>query len=174
MQIYILLPWYRDSIPSMMFRKCKTYGAGIALIFAGIILSGWNPFLRFAGDSGYIESCLQNCFNDSEDNVKLKKWELKVTEKGFFRLRKHFPKGKQEYYSFNIKKFAALDYWGTEESGLLVIKTANDDVIVQTYNDPSGNVDSMSNSLKIPLKNITLGRLDSLERNLFAIKATLK
>jgi hypothetical protein len=122
----------------------------------------------------YTETCLATWFNDFEDDVKLKKWELKVTDKGFFRLRKYFQKGKQEYFSFNIKKFVAIDYLGTEESGMLILRTGDADVIVQTYNDPAGNIDSMSNSLKIPVKNINVNRLDSLTQDLMQIKMELK
>jgi hypothetical protein len=63
---------------------------------------------------------------------------------------------------------------GTEESGMLILRTGDADVIVQTYNDPAGNIDSMSNSLKIPVKNINVNRLDSLTQDLMQIKMELK
>ncbi len=158
-----------------MFRKCKSYcRSGIGLILIEILLSGWVISGSESNWRSYTESCLGICFDDTDGNVKLKKWELKVTEKGFFRLRKYFPKGKEEYFSFNVRKFVSLDYLGTEESGTLLITTRDADVIVQTYNDPAGNIDSMSNILKIPVKNIKLNQLDSLARDLMQIKIELK
>jgi len=44
----------------------------------------------------------------------------------------------------------------------LHFKTLNDDIIVQTYDDPKGNIDSMSTVLDIPVKSISAERLDSL------------
>ena len=110
----------------------------------------------------WMQECLKSRFNPVFANVKLKKWELNVTEDGFFRLRKVFPNGKQEYFSFNIKRFSDLSYLGTTEYGDIIIKTKSDDIIVQTYNDPRGNIDSMTSVLRLPVVNVEPEMLDSL------------
>lgn len=92
----------------------------------------------------------------------IKKWDLNLTQDAFVRFRKTFTNGRQEYFSFNLRRFNDMDYLGNTTRGTLRVKTQSDDIIVQTYNDRKGNVDSMSTSLKIPVKNITAERLDSL------------
>jgi hypothetical protein len=57
-----------------------------------------------------------------------------------------------------------MDYTGTAESGTLQLKTMADDIIVQTYNDKKGDIDSMATELDIPVKNMAPERLDSLRK----------
>ena len=59
-----------------------------------------------------------------------------------------------------------MNYVGDVNSGTLELKAKSDDIIVQTYNDRHGNIDSMASVLKIPLKNMEPERLDSLEQAL--------
>lgn len=103
---------------------------------------------------------------DQSGDVKLKKLELNVTDNYFLRLRKTYQNGKQEYFSCHLSSFGELTYFGTTESGLIHINTRGEDVIVQTYGDRKGNVDSMATTLTIPVKNIQVEQLDSL-RNAF-------
>ena len=63
-----------------------------------------------------------------------------------------------------------MDYIGTNVRGTICLKTMGDDVIVQTYNDPKGNVDSMSTSVKIPVRGLEAEQLDSLLTNLMYLK----
>ena len=56
-----------------------------------------------------------------------------------------------------------MAYIGTTVSGTLQLKTIADDIIVQTYNDPKGDIDSMATELDLPMKNIEPNRLDSLQ-----------
>ncbi|WP_207534622.1 hypothetical protein [Desertivirga arenae] len=114
----------------------------------------------------WAESYVKSCFDATAGNQKLKKWELSITDKGFFRFRKYYINGKQEYFSFNLKRFDHLTYLGTEEFGQIVLRTKQDDIIVQTYNDPKGNIDSMAHELKIPVINVHVELLDSLNINL--------
>ena len=107
---------------------------------------------------------------DPSGETKLKKWELTVTADAFIRFRKTYIGGKQEYYSFNLRSFADMDYLGNTTQGMLRIKTKADDIIVQTYNDPKGNVDSMTTTLKIPLRNMDAERVDSLFNTLKYLK----
>jgi len=94
--------------------------------------------------------------------IPLKKWEISVGPEGFFRLKKYFASGKQEYFSFNFKRLKDIKYEGTNDSGSVVFTTINDDIIVQTYNDPKGNIDSMSTVLALPVLNMSMEKLDSL------------
>lgn len=114
--------------------------------------------------------CLSQSFDPSAD-VKIKKWELTLTDDSFIRLRKTYLNGKQEYFSFHLQRLEDMDYLGTTNAGTLQLKAKADDIIVQTYNDRQGNVDSMANVLTIPLKNMEPERLDSLRNALNYFKA---
>ncbi|QKJ28986.1 hypothetical protein HQ865_04195 [Mucilaginibacter mali] len=107
---------------------------------------------------------------DPSNEVKLKKWELNLTDGYFLRLRKTYQNGKQEYYSCQLHAFNDLDYIGTTASGLIRITTKADDIIVQTYNDRKGDVDSMATSLTIPVKNMEPEQVDSLRNALLYFK----
>lgn len=114
------------------------------------------------------------CLNESYDpsgEAKLKNWELTVTPEHFLRLRKTFQHGKQEYFSLHLHLINDLDYLGNINRGVLQLKANNDDVIVQTYDDPKGNVDSMATSLDLPVKNMLPERLDSLRTALMFLKS---
>ncbi len=111
----------------------------------------------------YANRCLTQCYNH-EAEPKLKRVEISITDDDFIRLRKTFAKNKQVYYSFNLHKFNDLDYVGSTHKGTLELKTVSDDVIVQTYNDRHGDIDSMSTFLNIPVKDMEPERLDSLKQ----------
>ena len=64
-----------------------------------------------------------------------------------------------------------MDYYGTTNAGKLYIHTRGDDVIVQTYKDRGGDVDSMATQLIIPLKNIEAEDLNLIRDNLNKINA---
>lgn len=114
--------------------------------------------------------CLSQSFDPSSD-VKIKKWELTLTNDSFIRLRKTYQNGKQEYFSFHLQKLEDIDYLGNVYSGTLQLKAKEDDIIVQTYNDKKGNIDSMANILAIPMKNMEPERLDSLRAALEYFKS---
>jgi hypothetical protein len=114
--------------------------------------------------------CLSQSFDPSSD-VKIKKWELTLTDDSFIRLRKTYQNGKQEYFSFHLQKLEDMDYLGNVYSGTLQLKAKEDDIIVQTYNDKKGNIDSMANVLAIPMKNMEPERLDSLRAALEYFKS---
>lgn len=93
----------------------------------------------------------------------LKRYELQVTNTGFCRYKRYYSSGKVEYFSFNLSKFKEMDYYGTDKSGNLILRTVGDDVIVQTYNDRKhGDVDSMANYMLIPMKNVEPENLSDL------------
>jgi hypothetical protein len=118
----------------------------------------------------WANKCLYQSYDPSAD-AKLKKWELSITTDYFIRLRKTYAKGKQEYYSFNLHNFNDMDYFGSANKGTLQLKTTADDIIVQTYNDRKGDVDSMTTVLNIPVKNMEPERLDSLREALNYFKS---
>lgn len=117
----------------------------------------------------WIQRCLLQSFNQSAGSP-LKKLDLSVTPDGFFRLRKYFPTGKQEYFSFRFTRLSEIEYEGSVASGNIVFKTLSDDIIVQTYNDPRGNIDSMSAFLAVPVVNMEPERVDSLRNALLMFK----
>ena len=106
--------------------------------------------------------CLTESYNPSGE-VKLKKWELVLTNDSFLRLRKTFTNGKQEYFSFQLHRFTDMDYLGNTLNGTLQLKAKADDIIVQTYNDPREDIDTMATQLNLPMKNMEPDRLDSLQ-----------
>ncbi|MGY3213292.1 hypothetical protein ACVW2L_002345 [Mucilaginibacter sp. HD30] len=119
---------------------------------------------------GWSNQCLATSYDVTAD-VKLKKFEINLTEDSFLRLRKTYQNGKQEYFSLQLQQLDDLTYLGDNYKGTLRLKTKDDDVIVQTYNDRKGNIDTMATILDIPLKNMEPERLDSLQRALNYFKA---
>jgi hypothetical protein len=110
---------------------------------------------------GWGNKCLSESFNPPAD-TKLKKYEITLTDDHFIRLRKTYQHGKQEYYSFHLNKLDSVNYLATATGGQLQFKTVADDIIVQTYEDPKGDIDSMSTTLTIPVKGMSPERVDSL------------
>jgi hypothetical protein len=109
--------------------------------------------------------CLTQSYDPSTD-IKLKKWELTLTDDSFIRLRKTYQNGKQEYFSFQLHRLDNMDYAGNENAGTLQLKAKGDDIIVQTHNDRKGDIDTMATVLNIPVKNMPTERLDSLREAL--------
>ncbi len=109
----------------------------------------------------WSNKCLLQTFDSSTD-TRLKKWEIEVTPQHFIHLRKTYQHGKQEYFSFHLTKLDSVNYLSDPPNGQLQFKTMNDDIIVQTYDDPKGNIDSMATTLTIPVKDMTPEKLDSL------------
>jgi len=119
----------------------------------------------------WSNKCLLQTFNPSTD-PKLKKWEIEVTPQHFVHLRKTYQHGRQEYFSFHLTKLDSVNYLGDATNGQLQFKTVNDDIIVQTYDDPKGNIDSMTTVLSIPVRDMTPEKLDSLNDALAFLKDT--
>ncbi|QEM14277.1 hypothetical protein [Mucilaginibacter rubeus] len=113
----------------------------------------------------WSNKCLNVSFNPSGEN-NLKKWELNLTANYFIRLRKTYQQGKQEYFSFNLHRVTNIDYKAGDTTGILKFNTQTDDIIVQTYEDPEGNIDSMATSLGLPVHNMNPARFDSLKNAL--------
>jgi hypothetical protein len=146
----------------------------IALVFSVMLIAAVSfCFITDMSDQDWLNwgnKCLAQSFDPSSD-PKIKKWELLLTDDSFIRLRKTYQNGKQEYFSFHLHNLQDMDYLGTVNTGTLQLKAKGDDIIVQTYNDKKGNVDSMATVLSIPVKNMEPERLDSLQHALLYFKS---
>ncbi|MBD1383917.1 hypothetical protein IDJ75_01390 [Mucilaginibacter rigui] len=154
---------------SLLPKKKKAFIVAI-ISLSGLFFGGLRPF---STEQEWI-TWGNRFLNESYDPTvepKLKKYEITLTPDHFIRLRKTYQQGKQEYYSFNVKRFTNLDYIpGTAATDTLEIKTQTDDIIYQTYEDPKGDIDSMATSWDIPVKKMTQPRVDSLRRALTFLK----
>lgn len=110
----------------------------------------------------FIQTFLTKYYDNDAQIGGVKRYEINVTNTGFCRYRKIFINGKEEYFAFNLSRFKNMDYYGTTTKGDLYLRTKNDDVIVQTRNDNSGEIDSMGTYLVIPLKNVDVVQLIEL------------
>ncbi|MGY3055356.1 hypothetical protein ACVWYG_003571 [Pedobacter sp. UYEF25] len=122
----------------------------------------------------YLQKTLIDHYDTGQDQNTVKRYELNVTNTGFCRYRRFYSSGKTEYFSFKLSKFKDLDFFGTTQGGKLILRTTGDDVIVQTYNDRAGDVDSMTNSVSIPLKNIEVDDLNKIKVTAVKISGELK
>ena len=122
----------------------------------------------------FMQKKLVEHYDLLQEPAGVERGELTVTNTGFCRYKKFFQNGKIEYFSFNLMKFKNLDYLGTVQNGRLLLHTEEDDVIVQTYNDKSGDLDSMASDLTIPLKNIDAEELVDFSRRFRLMQAALK
>jgi len=157
-----------------MIKSVLSKDKEIAIIFSVMLASAVSLcFVTGMTDLDWLNwgnKCLSQSFDPSAD-VKIKKWELTLTDDSFIRLRKIYQNGKQEYFSLHLQKLEDMDYLGNVNVGTLQLRAKADDIIVQTYNDKKGNVDSMANVLTIPVKNMKPERLDSLRAALNYFKA---
>ena len=129
-----------------------------------ILMSICCAFTYKMGEKEWLDwsnKCLLQTFDSSTD-TKLKKWEIEVTPQHFIHLKKTYQHGKKEYFSFHLTKLDSVNFLGNTTTGELQFKTLKDDIIVQTYDDPKGNIDSMATALTIPVKDMTPEKLDSL------------
>ena len=129
---------------------------------SGLVLCSFCTFKILADEALYLERKLTEHYDISQEGPDIIRYELQVTNTGFCRYKRHFADGKTDYFSFNTLKFKKLDYSGTTKSGRLFLYTIKDDVIVQTFNDNNGDIDSMATYLVIPLKDIKSADLADL------------
>jgi hypothetical protein len=145
----------------------------ITSIFALIALNyGFKAEMSEQEWLNWSNKCLSNSFNPKPD-INLKKWEISLTGDYFLRLRKTYQQGKQEYFSFNLHRLTNVNYLGSDTAGTLKFNTQTDNIIVQTYEDPEGNIDSMATTFDLPVHNMNSARFDSLKSalNYFRIKS---
>jgi len=142
----------------------------IAILASSCFIYGFKPGM---GDQEWLtwsNKCLTESFNPPPD-IALKKWELILTNDCFLRLRKTYQHDRQEYFSFNLHRLNSMEYLGSDTTGTLKLSTLTDDIIVQTYEDPKGDLDSMATAIELPVKHMSQARLDSLKIALNYFKA---
>jgi hypothetical protein len=147
-------------IKSVLQKTKKLYFLG-AIVLLAIVHFSFKPVMTEQEMLSWSNKCLTESYDPSGE-AKLKKWELILTDDAFIRLRKTYTNGKQEYFSFQLHRFTDMDYLGSTANGTLQLKAVADDIIVQTYNDPHEDIDTMATQLNIPVKNMEPERLDSL------------
>jgi hypothetical protein len=152
------------------FRKVKLLKAGVIIAFCAALSLSFTVDFDKISAIDFSSRCLYKGFDPTEEG-KITGWQFYVTPDNFMRFKKLYYKGRQAYFSFNIHRFQDLSYVGDQTKGIVQIKTQSDDIIVQTYNDPKGNVDSMSTVLQIPVRNVSAAQIDSLKRALIFLKA---
>ncbi len=145
----------------------------LAIIAVLCMASSFKKAERIRDVALRIQQKLIEHYDASQESPRLKTTELIITDDGFIRFRKYLPNGKQEYFSFNVARFGSLVYLGNTEKGNLLLHTVDEDVIVQTFQDPKGDIDSMGRSLIIPLKAVEPEELIQIERDFNIIKKEL-
>ncbi len=154
---------------SILWLMKKT--AAIIPIFAlSCFIYGFKPAMSEQEWLSWSNKCLTESFNPPPD-ISLKKWEITLTSDYFLRLRKTYQHDRQEYFSFNLHRLNNVEYLGTDTTGTLKLSTITDDIIVQTYEDPKGDLDSMATELELPVKHMSPAKLDSLKTALNYFKA---
>jgi len=147
--------------------KKFTLGLNIVLLLAlGGLFSAFSDPGSLAEYVEILQKSLTDHYDISQEGNQIKRYELNITNNGFCRYKRYFNSGKTEYFAFKLAKFRDMDYYGNEISGKLYIKTKGDDVIVQTYKDRGGDVDSMATQVMIPLKNVEAEDLNLIRNNL--------
>ncbi|MFW0716983.1 hypothetical protein [Pedobacter sp. N23S346] len=118
---------------------------------------------------GFLQKSFTDHYDSSQEVKQIKRYELNITNNGFCRYKRYFNNGKTEYFAFKLAKFKDMDYLGNTTAGKLYLRTKGDDVIVQTYKDRGGDVDSMATEVVIPVKNMEAEDLNSIRENLTKI-----
>jgi hypothetical protein len=149
--------------------KLRTCLYGLSCVF----LVAFSIPYDIAEETLFVQKMFKEHYDEIAIKPALKKYELNVTNTGFCRYRRFYANGKVEYFSFNLCKFKDIDYLGTDKTGQLILRTLGDDVIVQTYNDRQGDVDSMASHMSIPLKNVEAEQLSALAERLARMNAHL-
>ncbi|MFM6954899.1 MAG: hypothetical protein ACKOWL_07925 [Sphingobacteriaceae bacterium] len=147
-------------------------------LFGGTSLMVLLALLAFSSPD--LLECLQACqdklsvnYAPELDHVQVKKADIQLTKEGFFRYRRTLSSGKQEYFAFNLSQLEELDYLGTSQSGFLVLHTRPESIIVQTFHDSRGNIDSMANEVRLPLKGMLVEDITQMNSCLLEVRDKL-
>ena len=139
-----------------------------------MLLGAWRALPDLEELLKQTQEKLNMAYSIEIDQPQLKKIDLQLTKDGFFRLRKTFINGKQEYFSFNFSQFDELKYLGNTQKGLLVLKTKPESIIVQTYRDAAGNIDTMASELKFPVKEMDAPDIEVIQDCFMQAREKLK
>lgn len=156
-----------------MFFKNKLIFIYLFLLTGTILLPGASSRTEEETIRVLVERTLArfNTFHHPEpESLKIRKCDIQLSEEGFLRYRRTYISGKQEYYSFNLSRLVSIDYFGNSISGELSMNTEEDDVIVQTFNDRSGDVDSMATYFRLEVHGITAEGLNDFQKDLLEIR----
>lgn len=145
--------------------KLKKMLATAALLAFTLVNYSFKPAMNEQDWLTWTNNCLNESYNQAAE-PKLKKVEITLTNDYFIRLHKTYVRNKVVYYSFNLSQFSDMNYLGSADNGVLALSAKDDDIIVQTYHDRHGDIDSMTTTLEIPVKNMNPDRLDSLHQAL--------
>lgn len=145
-----------------VLQKTKKLYLLVAIVLLAVLHFSFKPAMNEQEMVDWGNKCFKESF-DPSGQAKLKKWELLLTNDCFVRLRKTYSNGKQEYFSFHLHRLTDMNYLGSTANGTLRLKAKSDDIIVQTYNDPHEDIDTMATQLDISVKNMEPERLDSLQ-----------
>lgn len=107
----------------------------------------------------------------AEPNLGYSNYKFEVTESGFLRYKLIEPNHVMDYYSLRLEDIENVEYLGDEHAGWMVINAKGDVVIFQTYHDPKGDVDEMKSEIRIPVQQISVDDLNTLNNNLVLLKA---
>jgi hypothetical protein len=152
-----------------VLQKTKKLYFLVVIVLLGLLHFSFKAEMSEQEMLAWSNKCLNESYDPSGE-AKLKKWELTLTDDAFIRLRKTYANGKQEYYSFQLHRYSDMNYLSSAGSSTLQLKAIADDIIVQTYNDPKEDIDSMATQLTLPVKNMEPERLDSLQKVLTYFK----
>ncbi|MFM6976865.1 MAG: hypothetical protein ACKOW2_08485 [Sphingobacteriaceae bacterium] len=141
---------------------------------AGVFVAGQSVDPDLADLMRQTEYRLNTAFAADIEGTQFKKVEIKLTNDGFFRYRRTFLNGKQEYFSFHFSQFEDLEYLGTTHLGFLVMKTKPESIIVQTFRDSKGNIDTMATELRVPLKDMDVADIQAFQMCFSKIHEKLK
>ena len=144
---------------------------GTSIIFFGSASTGIDDELKQIAERTQIK--LNKLHDANSNSNKIKQFDLILNSEGFLRYRRTFIGGKEEYYSFNLMRLKSIHYLGNTSAGDLTIQTMEDDVIVQTFNDRAGNVDSMSTHFRLPLIFVEAEDLVALQHDMLKMKRIL-
>lgn len=150
-------------------KKFTLYLKMLLLSAAAVFLCAFSDPESLEQYVGFLQKSFIDHYDNSQDVKQIKRYELNITNNGFCRYKRYFNNGKTEYFAFKLAKFKDLDYYGTTAAGKLYLRTKGDDVIVQTYKDRGGDVDSMATEIVIPVKNMEAEDLNAIHDNLTKI-----
>lgn len=155
-------------------KKFTFYLKTAVSILLYVLFLSFSPLGEVEQEAADVQQQLTDHYNE-EFISNIKKYELHITAKGFCRYKRFFNTGKVEYFSCNLQKMRTLDYLGTIKTGVLLLRTTGEDVIVQTYNDRrGGDVDSMATFIAIPVKNLQAEDLNALTEKFQQLQLKLR
>ncbi len=76
-----------------------------------LLFYAFSPLDLLEEQTLYLQKKLIDHYDTDQDKTQIKQYELKVTNSGFCRYKRHYANGKIEYFSFNFSKFKEWITW---------------------------------------------------------------